>query len=63
MARVLSRALIVAAERAGWAAGKVRRSGYGLGGALCVSLGLGEVYRPLFLIAAGVFLLVLDGRR
>lgn len=38
------------------------RSLPGIVGALAVSKGLGEVYRPLFLIAIGLFLLALDRR-
>lgn len=41
-------------------AGKAVRSVPGAGGALAVAYGLGEIYAPLFWIAAGVFLLALD---
>ena len=38
------------------------RSAPGVVGAIAVSVGLGEIYRPLLLLSAGVFLLVIDRR-
>lgn len=55
------------AERAGRAAGWLRRSMTvrsipGAGGAVAVSVGLGQMYHPLLWVAAGGFLLLLDRR-
>lgn len=38
------------------------RSIPGAGGAVAVCVGLGQVYRPLLWVSAGVFLLLLDRR-
>lgn len=50
------------AERTGAVIGGLMRSGPGYGGALLVSIGGWQIYRPLGFILAGVFLLLLDRR-
>lgn len=54
-------------ERAGLVAARLSRSATmrsipGGAGAVLVSIGLGQVYRPLYLIGMGAFLLLLDRR-
>ncbi len=46
---------------ADWA-GEASRSVPGAGGAVCVSWGLGQVYRPLWWLSIGMFLLAMDRR-
>lgn len=55
------------AGAAGRAVGWVRRSvlvrsAPGVAGAVAISIGLSEIYRPLLLISLGVFALILDNR-
>lgn len=55
------------ADRAGRAVGSLVRSATvrsvpGAGGAVAVSVGLGQIYHPLLWVAAGAFLLLLDRR-
>ena len=52
------RTALVTADRAG----EVARSVPGAAGALMVSWGLGQVYRPLFWITLGLFALAIDRR-
>ncbi|MFC7380884.1 hypothetical protein [Sphaerisporangium rhizosphaerae] len=51
------------AELAGAVIRNARGALPGLAGATCVSVGLGMVFPPLGVIAAGVFLLIIDYRR
>lgn len=63
MHRALSRKrlrLDVLAEQAGRFAGLFLRGAPGVGGAVLISVGLGQIYRPLFLLGAGAFLLLID---
>lgn len=67
MHRAASPRLGKLAERAGRLVGWLRRSVTvrsvpGAGGAVAVSVGLGEIYHPLLWVGAGVFLLLLDRR-
>ncbi len=55
-------AWLTSAEAAGAAVRALRGSWAGVAGAACVCLGIGLVFVPAGVIAAGVFLLVLDGR-
>ena len=50
------------AEAAGRFTGSLMRTIPGAAGALSVAVGLGMIYRPLFLLAVGGFLLILDRR-
>lgn len=52
-----------AAVVAGSAVRLASLSGPSIGGAILISYGLGEIYRPLMWIAAGVFLLLADRKR
>lgn len=51
------------AELAGTVAGRVQRVFPGAAGALLISWGLGEAWRPLLWITLGVFCLLVDWRR
>lgn len=64
MAALIAR-LRPAAGRAAELAGVLARrltAAPGLAGAALVSIGLGQIYRPLLFIAAGAFLLLVDRR-
>ena len=51
------------ADLAGSVAGSLRGTWAGLAGAACICVGVGMVYVPAGVIAAGVFLLIVDARR
>lgn len=50
-----------AATAAGWVVGRIGRSLPGVVGPLLVCYGIHEIYEPAAYIAAGAFLLVIDG--
>lgn len=56
-------AWLTVAEAAGTAVRALRGTWAGLAGAACVCVGVGLVYVPAGLVAAGAFLLILDSRR
>lgn len=58
--KIWDRATRIAATVAGATLRLVSLSGPSIGGAVLISYGLGEIYKPLMWIAAGVFLLLTD---
>lgn len=61
--KAFDRAARFAAGLAGTLMRGVALSGASIGGAVLISYGLGEIYRPLMFIAAGGFLLLLDRKQ
>ena len=58
--RMWNRTTAIVATVAGTVMRGVALSGASIGGAVLVSYGLGEIYKPLMWIAAGGFLLLAD---
>lgn len=58
--RRIAAALTGATERTAGIVGRLLRGAPGILGASAVSLGLGMIYAPVGVIAAGVFLLLID---
>lgn len=58
-----NRTTAIVATVTGTAMRMVSLSGMSVGGAILISFGLGEIYRPLMFISAGLFLLLADRKQ